>query len=145
MPHAIQSSRLFPFVLLALTSLCAAPVSAQNEGATGVFVAIPETFPDVDARALIIRERGRDVILLRSSEATPEALAMSMVALRRVRVDHPAPEHGQMIPIAGFARTRPLPEEYKDELEALLARLALRPTTDVGNLGPGRWVRYVGR
>ncbi len=145
MSYSLSPARLIMLVLAITLGLCPFPALAQDGPSVRVFVAIPESFPDVDARAVIIRERGLDVILLRETEATAEAVAMSLVALRRVRERHPASELGQMIPIVGFARTRPLPDEHRAELESLLDQLARRPMTDVGNLGLGRWVRYQGR
>jgi hypothetical protein len=83
--------------------------------------------------------------MTRSQEATPEALLMSLVALRRVRRDHPAPKNGQMIPIVGFVVTTPMLEEQLGGMEFTLARLVARPIGQVGNLGPGRWIRYRAR
>lgn len=137
--------RIVTIAALALALLAVSlPPSVLGQGVArnGLFVAIPEVFPDVDARAVIIRERGMDVVLLREEEATPEALAMSLVVLRRVREQHPRPENGQMIPIQGFVFTSPLSVQYRARLAATLARLKRRPTSSVGNLGRGRWVRY---
>jgi hypothetical protein len=133
-------------IAIAVLMTCA-PTEANAQGGVrgGVFVAIPEAFPDIDARAVIIRENGKDVILLRSQEATPDVLSMSLVALRRVRRDHPAPEDGQMIPIVGFVVTTPMSEEHLRDMESTLARLVARPIRQVGNLGPGRWIRYRAR
>jgi hypothetical protein len=125
-----------------LMTFAPAEATAQSGVRGGVFVAIPEVFPDVDARAVIIRENGKDVILLRSQETTPEALSMSLVALRRVRRDHPEPQNGQMIPIVGFVTTTPMSEEHLKDMEATLARLRARPISRVGNLGAGQWIRY---
>ncbi len=137
--------KIVAIAVLAVAALVVAfPLSVLGQGASrqSVFVAIPEVFPDVDARAVIIRERGQDVVLLREDEATPEALAMSLVVLSRVREQHPRPENGQMIPIVGFVLTSPLSEAYRARLVAMLARLERRPASTLGNLGRGRWVRY---
>jgi len=135
-------------VAIAIVALVAAmlvlPLVAhgQTTGQQGFFVAIPDVFPDIEARALIIREPGKEVLLLRREEATAEVLAMSLVTLRRVRRDNPRLEHGEMIPVVNFVITRDMTDGYRARMEELLARLADRPTTNVGNLGRGRWIWY---
>lgn len=137
-------------ILVAITTLLAAvaitllPLRAYGQSASerGFFVVIPDSFPDIDARAVIIREPGKDILLLRAEEATPEVLAMSLVTLRRVRQDNPTLEHGEMIPIVNFVITTEMTPEYRQRMEAVLIRLRSRPTANVGNLGSGRWVRF---
>ncbi len=143
-----NTSRLSAAIAFALTAwtlaLTPAHLTAQIGSGGGIFVAIPEAFPEIEARAVIIREGRGDVVLLRAGEATPEALAMSLVVLRRVRGEDPAPKNGQMIPITGFVITSPMSQAYRADLASVLDRLARRPTTEVGNLGPGKWVRFEG-
>ena len=129
---------LIAFVILMLPLR----LHGQDASQRGFFVAIPDVFPDIEARALIIREPGKEVLLLRVEEATPEVLAMSLVALRRARSENPTLDHGEMIPVVNFVITRAMTAEYRASMVAVLARLAERPTTNVGNLGRGRWVRY---
>lgn len=133
--------------MLAVAVLLAAPlaVRAQHSGAAPVFVAVPETFPDLDARALIVREGGRDIVVLDPAEVTTEALAMSLFVLGSVRKRYPEPTEGELIPITGFAMTRAPSGEHLRRIVGTLKRLERAPTTAVGNLGPGRWVRLVGR
>jgi len=117
-----------------------APRDASAQLSVGAFVAIAEDFPDVDARALVVREGGREVIVLRADEATPEALAMSIVVLERARERAPTPENGEMIPITGFVFPSGLGAERRARLEAVLARLAARPSARIEPFGPGRWL-----
>ncbi len=117
----------------------------RTGGRTTTYVAIPAVFPAIEARALLIREPGRDVVLLRQEDALPETLAMALAVLQRVREANPRPEQGQMIPITGFAITDPGAPLYMRSLGAVLARLASSEVSEVGNLGPGRWIRYRGR
>ena len=138
-----------PFVVAIATLLLAVamlllPFGAygQSRSQRGFFVAIPDAYPAIDARAVIIREPGKEVLLLRAGEATPEVLAMGLVTLRRVRRDNPTLRQGEMIPLVNFVITREMTPEYRERMEAVLSRLRGRPTTNVGNLGPGRWVRY---
>ena len=133
--------------LLALAVLLAAPPAAraQHSVAAPVFVAVPEVFPDLDARAFIVRERGRDIVVLDPAGATTEALAMSLFVLGSLRERFPEPTEGELIPITGFAMTRAPSGEHLRRIVGTLKRLEAAPTTAVGNLGPGRWVRLVGR
>ena len=144
-----MSSRFrFLYVLVpALAALLATPVAAaaQNAHAAPVFVAVPETFPDLDARALIVREGGRDIVVLDPAQVTVEALAMSLFVLGSVRERYPEPTEGELIPVTGFAMTRAPSGEHLRRIVGTLKRLESAPTASVGNLGPGRWVTLVGR
>lgn len=134
-------ARALPLVLV--LALQGAAAAAQQARAT--FVALPEAFPPIDARAIVVRDGVRDVVLLRAEDATPETLAMSLIVVRRARERAPSPENGEMIPITGFAFTAELPEGERVRLAAVLERLGARPVTDVGTFGPGRWIAYRGR
>lgn len=135
---------------LALTSLLLScgivtPLTAQTRGEAPLFVAIPETFPDVDARAVVIREPGREVVLLRADEADPQALASALRVLAKARENALPAGRGQLIPITGFAFPAGIADEERSRLDALLAQLRQRPISNVGNLGPGRWLPYTER
>lgn len=127
-------------VVMVLVALEREPLSGQADRG-GTFVAIPAAFPDIDARALLVRERGRDIVLLRADDAMPDVLAMSLLVLERARANDPTPRHGQMIPITGFVLTDPpRGRDFRHE-EAILRRLDSAPIRTVGNLGDGRWIR----
>lgn len=127
--------------LLALAAATTPAVSAQDAPGA-VLVAIPEAFPAIDARAIVMRDGTREVILLRADEATPEALAMSLSVLERSRTRPVAPETGEMIPIIGFALDAPLPARARSRLESALARLERQPLSSIGSFGAGRWIRW---
>lgn len=129
---------------LALAGAGAAPVAAQG-GARDLAIALPDEFPAIDAKALVIRERARDVIVLRPGEVTPEALAMSLLVLRDAGARNPDPTTGEMIPITGFVFTVPLRPDERDRLARALAELRRQPVAHVGSLGPGRWIRLPSR
>lgn len=130
--------------LLALAVGGAHTASAQDAPGE-VLVAIPETFPEIDARAIVLRDGSREVILLRADDATPEALAMSLSVLERSRARPLAPETGEMIPIIGFALEAPLPARARGRLEEVLARLDRQPLSSIGSFGAGRWIRWRAR
>ncbi|MDH3421979.1 MAG: hypothetical protein OEN00_03245, partial [Gemmatimonadota bacterium] len=118
-------------------------LAAQEPGSRPIFLAMPESFPDLDARVVLMREQGRDIIVLRATDAEPEALSVALLVLARVSRERPVPaDRGQMIPITGFVPTGELTAEKRAHLETTLADLRRRPMANVGNLGLGRWMRY---
>ena len=121
----------------------APPAAGQTSRAT--FVALVDEFPDLDARALVVRDRLRDVVVLRPSDATPETLAMALFVLARARNRDPSPDAGQMLPITGFTLTAELSVRRHSRMTQALARLERRPSTRVGTLGTGRWIRLAAR
>lgn len=130
-------------VLLVLSTL-ASPAGVAGQADPPLFLAIPETFPDVDGRVVLLRESGRDVVLLRQDDATPETLSIALGLLGRL--DERAPRRaglGQMVPITGYKLTRPLDPDRLAELDAALSQLKSRPVAPMGNLGFGRSMPFV--
>lgn len=113
-------------------------LAGQSTPRTPLFLAIPETFPVADARALVVREPGREVIVLRADQATPEALGMALGLLRRVREQPLEPGRGLMVPVTGFAVMREPEGPRRERYERALAELRARPIGRLGSLGPGR-------
>ena len=128
-------------VLAALTS--PGGLEAQVPGQVPLFLAIPETFPDVDGRVVLLREPGRDVVLLRDSDATPETLSVALGLLDRLNARTPRRERqGQMVPITGYKLTTPIHADRLAELDVVLAQLKDRPLARLGNLGFGRSILF---
>lgn len=143
--RALTLTRAILGVLLSLSAVHGGPVSAQGPTDKPIFVALPEEFPDLDARAVVVREPGRDIIVLDETDAEPETLQVALAVLARMSREHPVPEdRGQLIPITGFVYRDAMGPDRRSSLEAVLAELRQRPTASVGNLGPGRWLRYEG-
>lgn len=131
-----------------VTLLVVAPTHAASQATDQrpVFLALPQTFPDVDARVVLMRERGRDIVVLDQADAVPETLHVALLLLRRIERERPAPtDRGQMIPITGFVPRGGIDIERRERLMAALAELQGRPLVNVGNLGLGRWVLYTGQ
>lgn len=126
-------------LLLALAG--APPLAAQNAASGPIFVAVPEAFPDLDARAVVIREPGRSILVLRPDGLEPEALAAALRVLRQVAQKPLEPGRGQMIPITGFVLPD-LGDVDRRRLAGVLGQLSRMPLSNVGNLGRGRWIRY---
>jgi len=131
-------------VVLALLVSTFSPSSllAQADGGPPLFLAMPDVYPDVDGRVTLLREPGREIVVL-SDTATPEDLGVAVRMLARFRRERGQPEQGRghMIPIVGHV-TQPLSPERRSTLEAALEELRSRPFANVGNLGRGRWMRW---
>lgn len=145
-----SSVRILPtaWLLVVLVALAAtAPVRVEAQAASPTFIAIPDAFPEIDARAIIVMEPGVNLVLLREDEARVDALRMALLVLRDAREEGRTPDEGQgfMIPITGFVVTREVQGRVRQRLEEVLRRLASAETVDLGSLGTGRRVPYVGR
>lgn len=139
-----------PLLLLVLLTLIAAgdPTRAagQEHATRPLFLALPQSFPDVDARVVIVREPGRDLVILKEGDAEPEALHTALRVLERMEREHPLPaDRGQLVPITGFVYPNGLASRRRTELGAVLDELRERPLANVGDLGPGHWIRYDAR
>jgi hypothetical protein len=138
-------------LLLGLLSFAAglAPqaVAGQRSDSLPVVLTIPETFPDVDARVVLMREGDRDIVVLDASDAEPETLSVALMILRRAQNERPSVPRGRgyMIPITGYASRGELTQERRAWLQEVLDELKARPLSNVGNLGMGRWLRFQDR
>ena len=130
--------------LLALVGVTApSPLAGQQPDSAPIFLALPETFPDVEARAVLMREPGRDIVILGAGDAEAETLQVALQLLSRLRREHPSPlDRGQLVPITGFAPLGAMGPDERRSLESVLAELRQRPLANVGNLGWGRWMPY---
>jgi hypothetical protein len=128
---------------MALALAAPTPASSQDPGSLPLVLAIPESFPDVEGRVVLLREPGRDVVLLRASDATPETLSVALTLRRRLNASTPRRERqGQMLPVTGYARRAPLAAEEHERLSAALSRLEAREATSLGRLGRGRAMTF---
>jgi hypothetical protein len=134
-------------VLLALAS--AVPIgssaTAQQPAAIPVVVIIPDSFPQTtfpgapqsDTPLMIVREPGKkDVIVLNSAHATPDALRFAFDALTRHRTMFPDVRESMAIRIAELP-TR-IPQRSRAAFAAALAQLRAAPPSQLGRLGRGR-------
>jgi hypothetical protein len=126
--------------LLTLAALASpASLAAQSSDGVPLFLAMPETYPDVDGRVVLLRERGRDIVLIRESDATAETLSIALVLLRRLNESTPRRDRqAQMVPVTGYHLTTPIGPGRRARLEEALTRLEERPLSHLGNLGFGR-------
>lgn len=131
--------------LVAIVAL-ASPRWAVTQGPSErpVFLAMPQTFPELDARVVLMREPGRDIVILRENDADPNALRVALMLMKRLdRENPPGSDHTQIVPVTGFAGGADLEPERRAVLEAALADLRRQPLANVGNLGWGRWMRFL--
>jgi hypothetical protein len=140
----VRVSSAFPCLFAAVLALPASLV-AQEPSARSVVLAVPDSFPEVDARAIVVRERGRDVILFKTADMTPETLDVALRLLARLDRRRPWRGQGLVVPITGYVPGGPLRPERRSELGAAIRNLQRRPVVQVGSLGPGRWLAYRGR
>lgn len=128
-------------VLISTAAFTPTTASAQGAATRPIFLALPEAFPNLDARVVLVRAGGRDIVVLDPAAATADELVMGLRVLHRVRGERPNPTTGEVIPILGFYPPE-LSTQERERLEGMLADLRAQPLTNVGNLGSGRWMRY---
>lgn len=136
------------FVLATFLVLTAAftptAASAQGVSTRPIFLALPDVFPNIDARVVLVRERGREIVVLDPAAATADELVMGLRLLNQVRGERPDPKTGEVIPILGFYPPE-LSAPDRERFEAMIAELRARPLANIGNLGSGRWMPYQSR
>lgn len=130
---------MLTMLLAGATFVGSSTLLGQEPGRVPLFLAIPQTFPEVDARAVLLREPGRDIVLLKDSDASVETLTVALHLLLRLNERVPRREgQGQMVPISGYVQTQPLNSADHVLLDEALTRLKARPAASIGNLGWGR-------
>jgi len=132
----------FAAALTLVVGLLPTTVSAQGRPSVPIFVAIPQIFPEIDARLILLREPGRDIVVLDPRDASPEALSAGLDLLSRLERPRPRPGRGQMIPVTGFVRAGELPPDRRADLNATLRELREKPIAQIGTLGAGRWMPF---
>lgn len=129
-----------PVFAVALLLATGATRAAAQDAST--FIAVPDAFPAIDAKAIVVREPGRDIVVLHPDEVNPQTLSFALQTLHRAREEHPRLTRGQMIPITGFVAVAPMADATRLVLQRVLARLGARPVTRVGPFGLGRWMAW---
>ncbi len=127
-------------VASAQESADARDASSRTWSPSQVYLAIPDDFPPIDARAMVVREPGVDLIVLRDGEVDAGTLSMALHVLRDARRRMPAPTLGTLIPIMGFSVSVEVSARIRARLEEALGRLTRAETVDLGSLGRGRRV-----
>jgi hypothetical protein len=145
MRHVTSSAGLALATFLVLNAaFTPTEASAQGAATRPIFLALPNEFPNLDARVVLVREGGREIVVLDPAAATADELIMGLRLLNRVRRERPNPTTGEVIPLLGFYPPE-LSAQERERLEAVIAELRGRPLANVGNLGRGRWMPYVTR
>ena len=67
------------------------PLLAQQPAPPPIFIALPDRFPNLDARAVLVREPGREFIVLNPASATADELLIGLRLLNRVRRERGRP------------------------------------------------------
>lgn len=122
-----------------------APAAAQRPDGP-VIVAITDTLPSRDARAVLMRyPRGshRDIIILKRDEASVELLGGVLAMLEQRRVKGRKDAQQEVVTIQGVAIDA-VPAAILPVLKATLELLSKQPEARIGNLGRGRWLQMPG-
>lgn len=126
--------------LLTVLAASATRLESQATPRSRTVIALPDRFPNIDARALIVREPGLDVVLLRPEDATTDALTVALLTLHDLGPRRAGGGSGEMIPIVGYEVTNPPRRERVAALERALDRLRAAETTTLGSFGSARWI-----
>ena len=121
------------------------PLAAQHGNPQRpVYVAMPDAYPEVgvESTAMVFRDTGRDVILVRRSGTTARDLAAAALALGRMRSAELNPDSPSIHPVVGYVLPPDDEERLVRWMGEVLDRLEARPTAELGNLGAGRWMRW---
>lgn len=125
-------------------TLLAPAAQAQRDGlaaSPSVQVALPDSFPSPDARALVVRfATGRDLIILNREHATPHALAAAVALLKELRRTNPRVANTQVVTMQGFTPLGAARGRTGAAFRATIEALNRQPPARIGNLGRGRWI-----
>jgi hypothetical protein len=121
--------------------------AAQQQAQKRIVVTIPTAMPafhspdgqKVSGVAAVVRfasAEKNDIIVLDSTNATPETLAVAINVLRRLRASDPNPVHDGMAVVDRFAPPT-LDARYRGVLTAKLKELKAQPHAATGVVGPG--------
>lgn len=121
-----------------------APTGILAQASGGVIISVPDRFPEVNGRpiALVLAEADRTVIVVRGNRLSPQTLEAALrIAARSAEGEVPA---GQMKvdALTGFAIKKSLRRGRVRTLQRVIEKLRGAPTSSLGALGVGRWVRW---
>lgn len=136
-----------PLVLAALLALASlsmpAAVHAQDAAAPAVVLALADSLPVANARAVVLfrsRPTGQHVIVLSTTTATPETIGGALALVARLQREHANDDLSAVVPISAIAPRRSLSASRQSQLASYLSTLRAQPRTRLGNVGTGRWV-----
>jgi hypothetical protein len=142
----VLARRLIPLIALAwvTTALPSSSGCLAAQVRPQTVVAIPEVFPDVESRSLLVRTPGLDVVLLRDDDDAADALLMATALLSKLRAERPHLDAGtgQMVPITGFVITRAPGPGQRRQVDDAVRRVRAAPLAELGSVGRARWIDY---
>lgn len=118
-----------------------AALSQASRAPQPVILAIADSFPAHHGRAVIMRyptASSEDVIILSSSDATPDALGAALQLLRRLRAKG-APSNMQVVTMTGAQRVV-VPPKVDRWLQKVIDRTLANQPKKLGNIGRGHWL-----
>lgn len=110
---------------------------------TSLEVALPDSFPTPRAIALIVRSgsTSRTTVVLNRALATPASLGEVLATAQRLNRRPIGATATQVMTVTYVAAPRPYSSAKVSSLTSALSRLQAAPTTQLGNLGKGQWIR----
>jgi len=137
----IITRRVVPLSLV-LFALCV-PGASLAQLPEDVIVAVPEHFPEVNggAVALVIYESDRTVVLLRGDRLDTHTLAAALKLAGRDRDEVTRDGLTAIAVVTGVVARRHTQGTPHSGLAPIIAALHRAPTSSLGDLGDGRWVR----
>jgi hypothetical protein len=142
--HMMNIAKQAMFAGCALVLSSAAAAAQRPDGP--VIIAITDTLPSRDARAVVMRyprEPHRDIIILKGDDASVELLGGALAMLEQRRGKGRKDAQQEVVTIQGVAIDA-VPAKMLPVLKATLERLSEQPVVRIGNLGRGRWLQMPG-
>lgn len=132
---------LASFVLL--LGALSAPAALWAQASGDIIVSVPDRFPEVNGRpvALVLTEADRSVIVLRRGRLNPPALEAALRIAARASADIPAGQ-AKVDVVTGFVVKRGIRGQREKTLQRVIDALRRAPTSSLGAMGAGRWVRW---
>ena len=129
-------------LIITVTAATALHVAAQR-GGSPLRIAVVDSLPVRDARALVMREGAGAqpiTIFLTPASANVEILGGALTIARRLRAKPLAAHRTELIPVSGVVQRGTLGATAEARLVGMLRRLESQPVAQIGNLGRGRWI-----
>jgi hypothetical protein len=129
------------FLLLGALS---APSALWAQASGGMIISVPDRFPEVNGRpvALVLTEADRSVIVLRRDRLNPRALEAALRIAAKAGVDEIPAGQATVDVVTGFVVRRGIRGERMKALRQVIDALRGAPTSSLGSMGTGRWVRW---
>jgi len=130
--------------LAGLLGALLAPHAMLAQTAGSIIISVPDQFPDVNGTpvALVLTEADRSAVVLRRDRLNPQTLEAALRIAVKASEDGVPTGQARVDVVTGFVVKRPIGEGRAASLRRVIAALRSAPTSSLGALGQGRWVRW---